>query len=379
MAARLPDPTSDHAVADGMFRVLFWLRLVVVANMVGFAAVRWETYAHPAAGAVVLGLLVVWSGVVSWAYADHRRRTPLVLVADLAVAVGSLLVTPWLKGEHFTATVPGFWVMAVVLVWAAAWGARGGLAAAVAIAAADLGIRWPHITESNYGNVFLLLIGGPLLGRLGSALKDIARQRDQAQRAAALAEERARLARAVHDGVLQVLALVQRRGPELGGDGVELGRLAGEQESRLRAMLHAGAQTVAADSAVRDLGAAVSALAARPAPVVAVSVPGTPVLLPTRVVDELLAAVNACLDNVARHVGDAATAWVLLEDLGPAVLVSVRDEGAGIADGRLQRAAAEGRLGVSQSIRGRLEDLGGTAELTTGAHGTEWELAVPRG
>ena len=43
-------------------------------------------------------------------------------------------------------------------------------------------------------------------------------ERDQALRAAAVAQERARLARAVHDGVLQVLALVQRRGGELGGD-----------------------------------------------------------------------------------------------------------------------------------------------------------------
>ena len=64
-----------------------------------------------------------------------------------------------------------------------------------------------------------------------------ATQRDRAERAAAAAEERQRLARVVHDGVLQVLALVQRRGPDLGADGAELGRLAGEQESRLRALV----------------------------------------------------------------------------------------------------------------------------------------------
>ncbi|TCJ23706.1 MacS family sensor histidine kinase [Nocardioides jejuensis] len=378
MAARLPDPTSDHAVADGMSRVLFWLRLVVTANMVGFAAVRWETIQRPVAAVVVLTLLVCWSGFVSWAYADDRRRTSGLLVADLAVAVGSLVATPWLKGDHFGATIPGFWVMTVVLVWAAYRGARGGLVAAVAIAAADLGIRWPHITESNYGNVFLLLIGGPLLGRLASALKDLARQRDQAQREAALAEERARLARAVHDGVLQVLALVQRRGPELGGDGVDLGRLAGEQESRLRAMLHAGSQTTVVGSGVADLGAGISALATRATPVVEVSVPGTAVLLSASAVDELLGAVNACLDNVARHVGESATAWVLLEDLEDSVVVTVRDEGPGIAVGRLQRAAEQGRIGVAGSIVGRLRDLGGTATLSTGVHGTEWELDVPR-
>ena len=43
-----------------------------------------------------------------------------------------------------------------------------------------------------------------------------------------------------------------------------------------------------------------------------------------------------------------------------------------------EAAAAEGRLGVSESIRGRIADLGGTATLTTGSFGTEWELVVPR-
>ena len=72
--------------------------------------------------------------------------------------------------------------------------------------------------------------------------------------------------------------------------------------------------------------------------------------------------VGACLDNVARHVGADAPAWVLLEDLGDRVVVTVRDEGPGIPDGRLEEAEAQGRLGVSESIRGRIADLGGTAD-----------------
>ena len=43
------------------------------------------------------------------------------------------------------------------------------------------------------------------------------------------------------------------------------------------------------------------------------------------------------------------------------------------------RAAAEGRLGIAKSIVGRINWLGGRAELSTGAGaGTEWELTVPR-
>ncbi|WP_408907847.1 ATP-binding protein [Streptomyces albidoflavus] len=61
------------------------------------------------------------------------------------------------------------------------------------------------------------------------------------------------------------------------------------------------------------------------------------------------------------------------------MLVSVRDEGPGIPEGRLAEAAEEGRLGVAQSIQGRLRDLGGTAELVSvPGQGTEVELTVPK-
>lgn len=41
-----------------------------------------------------------------------------------------------------------------------------------------------------------------------------------------------------------------------------------------------------------------------------------------------------------------------MEDWGDEVIVTVRDDGPGIAAGRLDQAAGEGRLGVAQSIRG---------------------------
>jgi signal transduction histidine kinase len=181
------------------------------------------------------------------------------------------------------------------------------------------------------------------------------------------------LARVVHDGVLQVLSLVQRRGLELGGDAAELGRLAGEQEVALRALVQQS--DTAAFGASGDLSRALSSLQS---PTVTVAVPGRTVLLPSAVVEEMTAAVRACLDNVTRHVGEDAPAWVLVEELDDSVVVTVRDEGPGIPAGRLETAQEEGRLGVCQSIRGRLEDLGGTATVVSApGRGTEWELTLP--
>ncbi|NEA39217.1 ATP-binding protein, partial [Streptomyces sp. SID11385] len=94
---------------------------------------------------------------------------------------------------------------------------------------------------------------------------------------------------------------------------------------------------------------------------------------------ELTAAVAAALDNVGRHAGEEARAWLLVEDETDAVLVTVRDDGPGIPEGRLAEAAEQGRLGVAQSIRGRLADLGGSAALVSvPGQGTEVELRLPR-
>ncbi len=330
-------------------------------------------------------VMVLWTGAALVTYADPARRRPWFLGLDLLVTLALLVASPIVKGESFNATVPGFWVMCALLAWAIRFHWRGGLVASVLVAGTDLLVR-DEVTQGNYGNTFLLLIAGPIVGFMCESLQLMARERDEAQRAALADAERARLARAVHDGVLQVLALVQRRGAELGGEAADLGRLAGEQEQVLRTLIRSqdavssspsSSWSVEATDAVADLSAALGELGARPH--VSIATPGTVVELPAAVVREVVAVVSACLDNVAVHVGPSAPAWVLLEAFPDRVELSVRDEGPGIPAGRLEAAAAEGRLGVSESICGRVTDLGGTAELSTGSFGTEWELVVPLG
>jgi signal transduction histidine kinase len=350
-----------------MYRALAVLRVVVLLNAVVLNVYRRHNFQHPAAGVVVVVVMVVWTGVALWAYAHARRRTPLLLGLDLALAVGALAVTPLVKGEGFHASVPGFWVMGALLAWAVHWRWRGGLVASVSLVLADALTR-DHVTQGNIGNEFLLLIGGPIVGFLCAELQRSATEREAAERSAAADRERVRLGRAVHDGVLQVLALVQR-------EGGELGRLAGEQEGALRSLIRQQ-DMLATPSVDVDLAVSLEQLSGGP---VSVVTPGHPVPMSPALVADLVGAVRECLANVARHVGPSAPAWVLLEVLPDRVVVTVRDEGPGIPAGRLEAAESEGRLGVAGSIRGRLLDLGGRATVSTGSFGTEWELVVPLG
>jgi signal transduction histidine kinase len=377
-ASPSPDPVS-WAVENTMFRALAVLRVVVLLNAIGLGWYRRESLDHPWAAFAVFACLAVWTAFVTWAYAAPQRRRAPLLVADLVVALVAIACSPYVKGDDLRATLPGFWVMGVVLAWAIHWRWQGGLVAAIVVSVADLAVR-TEVTQTNYSNIFLLMLGGPVVGFLSGLLQEMARDRDRAERAAAAAAERARLARVVHDGVLQVLALVQRRGRELGGEAAELGDLAGEQERRLRGLIRAQDDLApVADVGERDLGPLVTGLQARTTPKVEVAVPGSPVLVDGDVAEEVVALVRACLHNVSDHVGSDARAWVLLEDLGDEVVVSVRDDGPGIAGGRLDEAAAEGRLGVSESIRGRVAGLGGTATLTSApGEGTEWEFTIPK-
>jgi signal transduction histidine kinase len=68
---------------------------------------------------------------------------------------------------------------------------------------------------------------------------------------------------------------------------------------------------------------------------------------------------------------------VFAEEDARAVVVTVRDAGRGFTYDE-RRLLAEGKIGLAKSIKGRVEQLGGTMAVTSrpGA-GTEVELRVP--
>jgi signal transduction histidine kinase len=363
-------------IETAVWRALAVFRLLGLLYAVAVYVRRVDEYAHPVGGWVVLGLMAAWTVAAYLAYSRPSGRTWPVLGLDLAIAMGAVVASRWLDDvdriEAGAQTLPVVWAAAPVLAFALRGGWPAGLGAAVGVGAADL-VHRGALTVPTANNIVLLLLAGAVVGYTMSLARrgELALARALAVQAAA--RERERLSREIHDNVLQVLALVGRRGQEAGGEAAEIGRLAAEQEQALRALVTAPPDAVAGEVDLRGL------LATYASSAVTVSTPATPVVLTAARARELAAAVGAALANVALHAGEAARAWVLVEDDGDEVVVSVRDVGGGMAAGRLEKAAADGRLGVASSIEGRLRELGGTmaVESAPGA-GTEVEMRVPR-
>jgi len=374
--------TAAEQVTTALFRVLALLRIGVMGWAIYKIVERADEFARPWAAWIVLAIIVLWTGIMTWAYDDPRRRRLPLYLADLGLSIALILSSLWIQSAEqlaaHTAHMPTFWVMAAVLAWSVGRGWLAGLGAAVAVSAADEVVK-QSLGNQTIENIFLLVIGSMLVGYAAQLLREAIEAKAAADFATAVAAERARLARAVHDGTLQVLALVQRRGLEAGGEFAELGRLAGEQEAALRSLIRQqDALPSSLSGDVVDVSAAAEQLTVGRNLHLSVVTPGRPLLVPAGIAHELMAAASSCLDNIALHVGAGASAWLLLEDLGDEVAVTVRDEGPGIAPGRLDEAVRQGRLGISDSIRGRIEEFGGAATLVTApGQGTEWELRVP--
>ncbi|WP_242614662.1 DUF5931 domain-containing protein, partial [Actinomadura roseirufa] len=215
----------------------------------GYAAVLivrdFGGYARPLGGWIVLGVMAAWTALSVPAYRDRRRRGGPLLAADLAVAAGCVLATAWVqtRGEISAGhpTLPVSWVAAAVLSWAVAGGRRAGLAAAAVIAATNLALHaiagTGGVTGTTFNGIVLLFLAGLVVGHVVRLALEAEARLARAVELESATRERERLARRIHDSVLQVLAMVQRRGGELGGEAAELGRLAGQQEAALRALI----------------------------------------------------------------------------------------------------------------------------------------------
>ena len=206
----------------------------------------------------------------------------------------------------------------------------------------------------------LALILAPFLWRLGRNLASERAERIRSQ-------ERAELAAHLHDSVLQTLTLVQKRA----GDPREVAQLARRQERELRSWLFDADRAPASAS----LAAALEHSAAEVED--AHGVPIEVVAVGDHAMDEraeaIVAATREALVNAAKFAPDAGEIAVYAELDDRRAQVFVRDRGPGFdPDG-----VPGDRRGVRESIIGRMERFGGTAEVRSSpGAGTEIALTI---
>lgn len=388
------------SVEQPLWRALTGYRVLTMLYAIGLFASEYDQFDRPGIAIAFYVVLFVWTLATLPRVQSAVACTKRFLAVDLSIALIGIVLTPVAADDHHIQsggpTLPSIWTAGSVLAFAIKGGWRWAAFASTPVAVANLIERGSPARDTVH-NVVLVWVASIAIGYVVEVARASERTLARALEIEATTRERERLARDIHDGVLQVLAMVQRRGAVLGGEASELGRMAGEQEVALRTLVSGGLVPVSRVSLDAAEGAVVRAveeveepdddgpvdlrslLAPYAAAKVSFAEPGAPVPLPAPAAKELAAAVGAALDNVRRHAGADARAWILVEDEPGEVVVTVRDDGPGIPEGRLAQAEGEGRLGVALSIRGRLRGLGGSAELVSiPGQGTEVELKVPK-
>lgn len=344
-----------------MFRWVAWAWMAVVLG------VSRHDLARPGLAAVLVGgaLAVTIVDTSLWRADPRRLLTPGAVAVELAVGAALVALDGWarrpgtvfLSGQSIGSTWPLVGILSAGVAFGPGWGAAAGVAMGVARVGSTLlndvgGYSSAGVLSLTNTVVFYALAGGVA----GYVYRLLVRASEEV----AGARAREEVARTLHDGVLQTLAVVERRA----GDPA-LSRLAREQERDLREFLFGS------KPAATDLGAALRSAAARFEDVFGgraqVLVPDD-MGLPKASVAALAGAVGEALTNAGKH--GQATKVVIFVDDEDGVFCSVKDDGRGFDPA----TTIEG-IGLSRSIRGRIEEAGGRVEVA-GARGSGTEVRL---
>jgi signal transduction histidine kinase len=379
VAARIAGTAARHDREDALVRSLLtgiavfrwlawvWMAVLLVVNRSELG--RPEARPWLALTLVGAALLVTVVDTALLGAEPARLLTLPVVVAEVAVAcaleVGDELAY---NGVSHPQSLSSAWPLAGVLTAGIAFRARGGVLAGVTI---GLGRGVGHLagpdawtdrtTVGVVSSVVLYALAGLVAGFVTARLRS-------AEQRISLAQAREEVARTLHDGVLQTLAVVQRRTED-----PDLVRLAHEQERELREFLFG---TPGAVGGGGDLGTRLRSAAARfedryGGTARVVLAPDVPTL-PGTTVEALAGAVGEALANAGKH-GGAARVTVFAEPLDGELFCSVKDDGTGFEPG----ATPEGE-GLRRSVRGRIAEIGGRVEVDGNpGRGTEVRCWVP--
>jgi signal transduction histidine kinase len=315
--------------------------------------------------AIVGGAVLLLGQFTAW--------LPGTVVAPAVLAiVGAGLAWGWGGRSDASGSSAGRWerIRPLFLAVGVSLVILGGLATLAAVGdLRSIGRSAAGAAVLTAGAVLLL---GPWMARLARNLTDERRQRIRS-------EERSELAAHLHDGVLQTLALIQKRA----GDDKAVRSLARRQERELRSWLYGatrGPGAVASDLGRHADAGTVATLLRRELDDVEdrYGVRLDAVLVGDALLDDagralVMAGREAAL-NAARHAG-VDTVDVYLEVEPDRVSLFVRDRGCGFDPA----AVPSDRRGVADSISARVRRHGGTAEVRSApGDGAEVELSMPR-
>ena len=350
--------------------------------LVGVSVVRWATILwagvvlsvdvsdddidHPGVAAIILIAVAAWSIVTTYlATAEpDRMGSWLVIGADLtaaaALVVGNAVVYSGAPEQSFGSA----WPLTAVIFTGVSRGRTAGLVAGVSLGVLNVVVS--GAVDPGTGSTWVGAAGtAVLLGLGGWASGFVTDRLRRAELEIAEARIREQFARTLHDGVLQTLAAVQRRSDDPG-----LVEIARDQELELRRFVTGDFAAPADDlvSSMRDAARRVERRDGVTCDVVVVEVPA----LDAPAVAALTAAAAEAATNAAKHAGATRITWCLDRHADGGAVCSVRDDGAGF-----EPAATDEGVGWSRSIRGRLAEVGGRAEVASGPTGTEVTLWVP--
>lgn len=342
--------------------------------MVAVLAVSRDDLERPA---VALGLVAL-ALVVTVIAGARARCDPALLLTPLAVAVelatGAALVlgsgVAYGEGHAFapgSQSLGSAWPLAGVLSAGLALGGAAGATAGVGMGISRLvGAVVGGVPGGWDGGRVLSIVSTTVLYSLAGGAAGFAAERARrAEQEIGRARAREEVARHLHDGVLQTLAVVQRRATDID--------LARQQERALRAYLAGDL-----DYGDEDLAGALRRVAAwcedahgmRTQVVTAGEVPSLD--LPRQ--EALVGAVTEALANAGKHSGASQVTVYLEPGDEDAVFCSVKDDGAGFDVGRM----VEG-VGLPRSIRARVTEAGGRVEIASRpGRGTEVRIWMTR-
>lgn len=221
------------SVEQPLWRALTAYRVLTMVYADLLAAVNRDDFERPWVAVGFLAAMSAWTLATLPKVSGAARCTRRFLAADLALALTGILLTPLADSDAQAQdgpTLPGIWTAGAVLAYAIKGGWRWAGFASSLVAVANV-VQRGEPSRDTLHNVLLVWVASIAIGYVVEVARASERTLARALEIEAATRERERLARDIHDSVLQVLAMVQRRGTALGGEAAELGRMAGSRRS----------------------------------------------------------------------------------------------------------------------------------------------------